>query len=63
VQALCDDIYAMRLAGELKLEEKLYWTLIRIYRNPAVMLEFTKRGPDDVTTYPHPLEFSDIQRG
>ena len=39
-------IYAMRAAKEFVLEERLYWLLIRIYRSPAVLFEFTrtKRG-------------------
>ena len=43
---LCEDIYAMRAAKEFVLEERLYWLLIRIYRSPAVLFEFTrtKRG-------------------
>jgi hypothetical protein len=42
LRALCHDIYAMRLAGELRLEEELFCTLIRIYRTPTVLFEFTK---------------------
>ncbi|KAK3258623.1 hypothetical protein CYMTET_32340 [Cymbomonas tetramitiformis] len=43
LEALCGDIYAMRLAGEFALEDELYWTLIRIYRTPAVLFEFTRK--------------------
>ncbi len=38
---------AMRLAGELRLEEELFFTLIRIYRTPSVLFEFTKRRDDE----------------
>jgi hypothetical protein len=40
--ALCEDIYAMRRAREFVLEERLYWLLIRVYRSPAVLFEFTR---------------------
>jgi len=40
--ALCEDIYVMRNAGEHVLEERLYWLLIRIYRSPTVLFEFTR---------------------
>lgn len=40
--AICEDIYAARAAGELILEEGLFWTLVRIYRSPHALLEYTK---------------------
>ncbi|KAH7277309.1 hypothetical protein KP509_39G044800 [Ceratopteris richardii] len=40
--AICEDIYAARAAGELALEEGLFWTIIRIYRSPHALLEYTK---------------------
>ncbi len=39
--ALCEDIYAARAEGELALEEALFWTVIRIYRDPAMLIEYT----------------------
>ena len=48
LRALCHDIYAMRLAGVLRLEEELFFTLIRIYRTPSVLFEFTKRRDEEV---------------
>jgi hypothetical protein len=40
--AICEDIYAARAAGELELEEGLFWTLIKIYRAPYILMEYTK---------------------
>ncbi|KAL5561618.1 hypothetical protein UlMin_031365 [Ulmus minor] len=40
--ALCEDIYAARAEGELGVEEILYWTLVKIYRSPHMLLEYTK---------------------
>jgi len=40
--AICEDIYAARAAGELEVEEVLYWTLIKIYRSPHMLLEYTQ---------------------
>ncbi|KAK7277682.1 hypothetical protein RJT34_22697 [Clitoria ternatea] len=40
--ALCEDIYAARAEGELGVEEVLYWTLVKIYRSPHMLLEYTK---------------------
>ncbi|MCO5611380.1 hypothetical protein L7F22_065633 [Adiantum nelumboides] len=40
--AICEDIYAARAAGELVLEEGLFWTVIRIYRSPHALVEYTK---------------------
>jgi len=45
--ALCEDIYVMRNAGEHLLEERLYWLLIRIYRSPTVLFEFTRTERGD----------------
>ncbi|KAI5060462.1 hypothetical protein GOP47_0024882 [Adiantum capillus-veneris] len=42
LMAICEDIYAARAAGELVLEEGLFWTIIRIYRSPHALLEYTK---------------------
>lgn len=39
---LTEDIYAMRRSREFVLEEKLFWLLIRIYRSPNVLFEFTR---------------------
>ncbi|XP_073283729.1 piezo-type mechanosensitive ion channel homolog isoform X2 [Primulina huaijiensis] len=39
--AICEDIYAARAEGELGVEEVLYWTLIKIYRSPHMLLEYT----------------------
>ncbi|KAI4301844.1 hypothetical protein L6164_035084 [Bauhinia variegata] len=39
--AICEDIYAARAAGELEVEEILYWTLVKIYRSPHMLLEYT----------------------
>ncbi|KAK9733567.1 hypothetical protein RND81_04G075400 [Saponaria officinalis] len=41
--AICEDIYAARAEGELGVEEVLYWTLVKIYRSPHMLLEYTKR--------------------
>ncbi|KAI6684840.1 hypothetical protein NL676_030753 [Syzygium grande] len=41
--AICEDIYAARAEGELEVEEVLYWTLVKIYRSPHMLLEYTKR--------------------
>ncbi|KAF3663516.1 Piezo-type mechanosensitive ion channel -like protein [Capsicum annuum] len=40
--AICEDIYAARAEGELVVEEVLYWTLVKIYRSPHMLLEYTK---------------------
>ncbi|KAI4301305.1 hypothetical protein L6164_034596 [Bauhinia variegata] len=40
--AICEDIYAARAEGELAVEEVLYWTLVKIYRSPHMLLEYTK---------------------
>ncbi|PON85510.1 Piezo family [Trema orientale] len=40
--AICEDMYAARAEGELEVEEVLYWTLIKIYRSPHMLLEYTK---------------------
>ncbi|KAI4329739.1 hypothetical protein MLD38_028089 [Melastoma candidum] len=40
--AICEDIYAARAEGELGVEEVLYWTLVKIYRSPHILLEYTK---------------------
>ncbi|XP_034689649.1 piezo-type mechanosensitive ion channel homolog isoform X2 [Vitis riparia] len=40
--AICEDIYAARSEGELGVEEILYWTLVKIYRSPHMLLEYTK---------------------
>ncbi|KAL5712711.1 hypothetical protein ACHQM5_014855 [Ranunculus cassubicifolius] len=42
LMAICEDIYAARAEGELEIEEVLYWTLIKIYRSPHMLLEYTK---------------------
>ncbi|KAF5762910.1 putative Piezo family protein [Helianthus annuus] len=39
--AICEDIYAARAEGELVVEEVLYWTLVKIYRSPHMLLEYT----------------------
>ncbi|CAN6452751.1 unnamed protein product [Victoria cruziana] len=41
--AICLNIYAARAEGELEVEEVLYWTLVKIYRSPHMLLEYTKR--------------------
>ncbi|CAB4282393.1 unnamed protein product [Prunus armeniaca] len=46
--AICEDIYAARAEGELGVEEVLYWTLVKIYRLPHMLLEYTK---PDYTCY------------
>ncbi|KAJ6343573.1 hypothetical protein OIU76_005338 [Salix suchowensis] len=40
--AICEDIYAARAESELGVEEVLYWTLVKIYRSPHMLLEYTK---------------------
>ncbi|XP_050223428.1 piezo-type mechanosensitive ion channel homolog isoform X2 [Mercurialis annua] len=40
--AICEDIYAARAEGELEVEEVLYWTLVKIYRSPHMLIEYTK---------------------
>ena len=40
--AICENIYAARAEGELEVEEILYWTLVKIYRSPHMLLEYTK---------------------
>lgn len=40
--AICEDINAARSEGELGVEEILYWTLVKIYRSPHMLLEYTK---------------------
>ncbi|XP_025982938.2 piezo-type mechanosensitive ion channel homolog [Glycine max] len=42
LMAICEDIYAARAAGELEVEEVLYWTLVKIYRSPHMLLEYTQ---------------------
>ncbi|KAK7332943.1 hypothetical protein VNO80_29700 [Phaseolus coccineus] len=42
LMAICEDIYAARAAGELEVEEILYWTLVKIYRSPHMLLEYTQ---------------------
>ncbi|CAI9107931.1 OLC1v1007416C3 [Oldenlandia corymbosa var. corymbosa] len=41
--AICEDIYAARAEGELGVEEVLYWTIVKIYRSPHMLLEYTKQ--------------------
>ncbi|CAM6103082.1 unnamed protein product [Calypogeia fissa] len=41
--AICEDIYAARAERELELEEGLFWTLIKIYRSPHILMEYTKK--------------------
>ena len=53
--ALCEDIYAMRHAREFALEEPAHWLLIRIYRSPAVLFEFTRtKSGDALPERPNP---------
>ncbi|GAV80465.1 DUF3595 domain-containing protein [Cephalotus follicularis] len=40
--AICEDIYVARAESELGVEEVLYWTLVKIYRSPHMLLEYTK---------------------
>ncbi|KAK4788023.1 hypothetical protein SAY86_019342 [Trapa natans] len=40
--AICENIYSARAEGELEVEEVLYWTLVKIYRSPHMLLEYTK---------------------
>ncbi|KAK3193919.1 hypothetical protein Dsin_025229 [Dipteronia sinensis] len=40
--AICEDIYAARAEAEYEVEEVLYWTLVKIYRSPHMLLEYTK---------------------
>jgi len=40
--SLCSDIYRARQVRDFVLEERLYWLLIRIYRSPSVLFEFTR---------------------
>ncbi|KMS97035.1 hypothetical protein BVRB_7g179380 isoform B [Beta vulgaris subsp. vulgaris] len=40
--AICEDLYAARAEGELGVEEVLYWTIVKIYRSPHMLLEYTK---------------------
>ncbi|KAL9430857.1 hypothetical protein AB3S75_026115 [Citrus x aurantiifolia] len=40
--AICEDIYSARAEGEHEVEEVLYWTLVKIYRSPHMLLEYTK---------------------
>ncbi|KAF7805147.1 piezo-type mechanosensitive ion channel-like protein isoform X1 [Senna tora] len=42
LMAICEDISAARAAGELEVEEVLYWTLVKIYRSPHMLLEYTQ---------------------
>ncbi|KAK7337825.1 hypothetical protein VNO77_18412 [Canavalia gladiata] len=42
LMAICEDIYAARARGELEVEEILYWTLVKIYRSPHMLLEYTQ---------------------
>ncbi|KAK7284316.1 hypothetical protein RJT34_19061 [Clitoria ternatea] len=42
VLAICEDIYAARAEGELEVEEVLFWTLVKIYRSPHMLLEYTR---------------------
>lgn len=44
--AICEDLYAARAEGELGVEEVLYWTLVKIYRSPHMLLEYTKLDYD-----------------
>jgi hypothetical protein len=40
---LCNDIAVAREEGELLLEEQLFYSLLNIYRSPAVLFEVTKK--------------------
>ncbi|KMZ74336.1 hypothetical protein ZOSMA_12G00200 [Zostera marina] len=40
--AICENIYAARSNCEFEVEEVLYWTLIKIYRTPHMLLEYTQ---------------------
>ncbi|XP_051118716.1 piezo-type mechanosensitive ion channel homolog isoform X3 [Andrographis paniculata] len=39
--AICENIYTARAEGELRVEEVLYWMLVKIYRSPHMLLEYT----------------------
>ena len=41
---LCNDIAVAREERELLLEEHLFYSLLNIYRSPAVLFEVTKKG-------------------
>lgn len=41
IEALIQEIDAARAAGDSALEEELYWTIVRIYRTPALLYELT----------------------
>ncbi|VVA09890.1 PREDICTED: piezo-type mechanosensitive ion [Prunus dulcis] len=40
--SISEDTYAARAEGELGVEEVLYWTLVKIYGSPHMLLEYTK---------------------
>ena len=44
---LCMDIYISREEGDLKLEEELYFELIRIYRNPEILHHVSMKNSDN----------------
>jgi len=52
---LIEDIYAMRRSREFHVEEKLFWLLIRIYRSPQVLFEFS-RGRDGAAEPERPVQ-------
>ena len=43
LQKIIDDLDAARAEKELAVEEELYWSLIRIYRSPAVLFDLTAK--------------------
>ena len=45
--ALVRDIYIARAEGDLELEEELFYTLITVFRTPAILLELTRKNLRD----------------
>lgn len=62
IEALIQEIDAARAAGDSALEEELYWTIVRIYRTPALLYELTLPTQSDRNILPWALGSPKLKR-